>query len=144
MNLPELTARLQQADCVGKSDQEAADLLNAKNIVETTSRFGSLRTLASLLTPEEYAAARAGINAAAQSPMVADMLEFLKLPGDESGNGGGIDLGNAAVRAMLDQLCTPAVAAKIKAHAERTVSFADQIGVAKIGPHHVAAARGGE
>jgi hypothetical protein len=42
---------------------------------------------------------------------------------------------------MLDQLCTPEVAAKIKAHAERRVYFTERVGLPRIGPHHVAAAR---
>lgn len=142
MNEAILRERLQHPDMVGLSDDAAAEALNAEYETEVYSRFGSLRTLAALLTPEEYAAVRAALDAAAaQSPVVADMLEFLKMPGDEAGNGGGIDLGNAAVRAMLDQLCTPEVAAKIKAHAERRVYFTERVGLPRIGPHHVAAAR---
>jgi len=57
MDYHTLIARLQQADCTSKTDAEAAEFLNVKNITETYSRFGSFRTLAELLTPEEYAAA---------------------------------------------------------------------------------------
>ena len=70
-----------------------------RTIIETYSRFGSFRTLAELLTPEEYAAVKTALTAAAQGQaVVADMVEMLKLPGDEQGNGGGIDFGSAARR----------------------------------------------
>jgi len=121
---------------------EAAAAVNAETRIEVCSRFGSFRTLASLLTQDEYAAVRMALDAAAQqSPMVADMLDFLKLPGDEQGNGGGIDLGNAAVRAMLDQLCTLEVAAKIKTHAERTTSRATLLGLPTVYENDVTNAR---
>ena len=119
MDYQTLAAELAKPAYAAMTDAEAADVLNAATETAVVSRFGSLRTLAAILTPEEYAAVRSALDAAAgQSVVVADMLAMLKLPGDDQGNGGGIDLGNAAVRVMLDQLCTPAVAAKIKAWAE--------------------------
>ena len=105
MDYNTLVARLQQADCTSKSDAEAAEFLNAKNIVETYSRFGSFRTLAGLLTADEYAALKTALTAAAQGqPVVADMIEMLKLPGDEQGNGGGVDFGSPRVADTLAQL----------------------------------------
>lgn len=136
MNYDALRTELAKPAYADLSDQEAADALNALTETQIVSRFGSLRTLAALLTAEEYAVVRGTLDAAAgQSVVVADMLAMLKLPGDDQGNGGGIDLGNAAVRAMLDQLCTPAVAAKIKGWAE-AVSHpwsvtADDVGLAR-------------
>lgn len=121
MDYQTLAVELAKPAYSGLTDQEAADALNAATETTVVSRFGSLRTLAALLTAEEYATVRGTLDAAAaQSVVVADMLAMLKLPGDDQGNGGGIDLGNAAVRAMLDQLCTPTVAAKIKGWAEQT------------------------
>lgn len=119
------------------TDQEAADAINAMATTETYMRFGSFRTLASILTAEEYATVRTTLDtAAASNVMLADMVAMLKMPGDEGGNGGGIDFGNATVRTMLDSLCDASVAAKIKAHAERTTAkyqpiTADAVGMAR-------------
>lgn len=104
-------------------------------------RLASFRTLASVLTAEEYATVRATLDAAAaQSVLVADMVAMLKLPGDENGNGGGIDMGNAAVRAMCDSLFTPMVAGKMKSVAERLISQTEEWGV-EVTNGHLASAR---
>lgn len=117
-----LVGELSKEQYSNLSDQEAADALNALTETETYSRFASFRTLAALLTEEEYGAVRAAVDAAkAQSVLVADMLSFLELPGDEAGNGGGIDVGSAGVRAALDAMLPEMIATKIKAYAEREV-----------------------
>jgi len=146
MDYHTLIARLQQADCTSKTDAEAAEFLNVKNITETYSRFGSFRTLAELLTPEEYAAVKAALTAAAQGqPVVADMVEMLKLPGDELGNGGGIDFGSPRVAAALAKLVQggldAAIAAKLTGYAQRQVSIADQLGLGRVTDGDVAFAR---
>lgn len=103
------------------SDADAAATINAMEVTEVVSHFGSYRTLAAILTQEEYATLKTTLAGAVESsPMVADMVAMLGLPGDSEGNGGGIDFGNATVRAMVDQLATAEVAAKIKAIAEVT------------------------
>jgi hypothetical protein len=146
MDYRTLVARLQQADCSAKTDAEAAEFLGTKNITETYNRFGSFRTLAELLTPEEYAAVKAALTAAAQAQaIVADMVEMLKLPGDERGNGGGIDFGSTRVAAALAQLVqsglAPAIAAKLTGYAQRQVSIADQLGLGDVTDGDVAFAR---
>jgi hypothetical protein len=146
MDYNTLITRLQQADCASLGDAEAAELLNAKNIVETYSRFGSFRTLASLLTPDEYAALKTALGTAAQGqPVVADMIEMLKLPGDERGNGGGIDFGSARTVEALGQLVqgelAAGIAAKLTAYAQRQVSIADQLGLGRVSEGDVAFAR---
>jgi hypothetical protein len=146
MDYNTLITRLQQADCTSKSDGEAAEFLNAKNLVETNSRFGSFRTLAGLLTPAEYAAVKTALTAAAQGqPIVADMIEMLKLPGDEQGNGGGIDFGSVRVVETLGQLVQggldAAIAAKLTGYAQRQVSIADQLGLGHVSDGDVAFAR---
>ena len=146
MDYNTLVTRLQQADCTSKSDAEAAEFLNAKNIVETYSRFGSFRTLAELLTAEEYATLKTALAAAAQGqPVVADMIEMLKLPGDERGNGGGIDFGSARVAATLAQLVQggldAAIAAKLTGYAQRQISIAEQLGLGYVTDGDVAFAR---
>ncbi len=146
MDYSTLVTRLQQADCTSKSDAEAAELLNAKSVVETYSRFGSLRTLAELLTAAEYAALKTALTAAAQGqPVVADMVEMLKLPGDEQGNGGGIDFGSARVVETLGQLVEngldAGIAAKVTGYAQRQVSIAEQLGLGSVADGDVAFAR---
>ena len=146
MDYSTLVARLQQADCTSKSDAEAAAFLNARNVVETYSRFGSLRTLADLLTAEEYAALKTALTAAAQGqPVVADMVEMLRLPGDEQGNGGGIDFGSSRVAEMLVQLVESGldagIAAKVSGCAQRQTSIAEQLGLGNVADGDVAFAR---
>jgi hypothetical protein len=146
MDYNTLVTRLQQTDCTSKSGAEAADFLNAKSIVETYSRFGSFRTLAELLTAAEYAALKTALTAAAQGePVVADMVEMLKLPGDEQGNGGGIDFGSTRVAEMVGQLVgsglSAAIAAKLTGYAQRQVSMAEQLGLGQISDGDVAFAR---
>jgi len=146
MDYRTLIARLQQADCLAKTDAEAAEFLGAKNVTETYSRFGSFRTLAELLTPEEYAAVKAALTAAAQGQaIVADMVEMLKLPGDEQGNGGGIDFGSTRVAEALAQLVQSGldatIAAKLTGYAQRQVSIADQLGLGDVTDGDVAFAR---
>lgn len=146
MDYNTLTTRLQQADCTSKSDAEAAAFLNAKNIVETYSRFGSFRTLAELLTAVEYAALKTALIAAAQGqPVVGDMMEMLKLPGDERGNGGGIDFGSVRVAETLTQLVQggldAAIAAKLTGYAQRQISIAEQLGLGQVTDGDVAFAR---
>ena len=146
MDYQTLITRLQQTDCTAKTDTDAADFLGAKNITETYSRFGSFRTLAELLTPEEYAAVKAALTAAAQGQaVVADMIEMLKLPGDELGNGGGIDFGSERVVTVLAQLVQggldAAIAAKLTGYAQRQISIADQLGLGNVTDGDVAFAR---
>jgi len=122
------------------SDAEAAAEINAVSKTEIYSRFGNFRTLANLLTADEYAALKSALaTAAQQSAVSADMVEMLKLPGDESGSGGGIDFGAAGVRTGIDNLqaalataiggeqaaaAAAALVAKLKAYAERPTSTA--------------------
>ena len=146
MDYNTLVTRLQQADCTSKSDAEAADFLNAKNVVETYGRFGSFRTLAELLTAAEYAALKTALTTAAQGePVVADMVEMLRLPGDERGNGGGIDFGSARVAEMVGQLVSSgldaAIAAKLTGYAQCQVSIAEQLGLGQVSDGDVAFAR---
>lgn len=123
------------------TDAERLALLQAKTITQVYSRFASFRTLASVLTPEEYATVRATLEAAANaSVLVEDSLSMLTLPGDELGNGGGVDIGNASVRALCDSLFSAPVAAKIKAVAERQISQLEAWGV-DVQPGHLASAR---
>lgn len=128
----------------GLSEQDAADRLNTPSITEVLSRFGSFRTLAAVLSPEEYAVLRAVLDAAAaQNVLVSDMVRMLELPGDDAGNGGGVDFGSPAVRAMLPALGVPAeIAAKVVAIAERLVSPAEAAGLGSVLDTDVAIARG--
>jgi len=123
-----------------QTDAERLAALHAKTLTRIVDRFGSFRTLAAVLTPDEYATMRQTLSAvAAQSPLVADMVKMLELPGDESGTGGGINFGNASVRAMCDQLF-PGVATTLQAIAEEQVSQCEAWGV-ELSSGHLASAR---
>ena len=92
----------------------AAEAINAMTVQDRVSVFGSFRTLAALLNQTEYNTLRAALTAAAAQEttaggsLLADMIEMLKTPGDESGNGGGLDLTSPTFIAMLGQLATAA------------------------------------
>ena len=106
------------------SDTEAAAAINAITITPASIPvFGSFRTLAALLTADEYNTLRGALTAAAATEASAggtllnDMIGMLKTPGDEKGNNGGLDLTATGFTGMLSQLCTaaniPAVATKV-------------------------------
>jgi hypothetical protein len=108
------------------SDEEAAAAIIAMTVAESYSRFGSFRTLAGLLTAAEYGALRAGLTAAAGlDPRIPDMIDMLELPGDEGGNGGGIDFSVADVQGLLATVLPgddwAAARAKIAAYPTRQV-----------------------
>jgi len=129
MNYEMLRSELAKTDYAELSDAEAAARLNDATTTQIVSRFGSFRTLANLLTEEEYVALRTALDQLAQqNRRVADMVKMLELPGDDRGNGGGIDFGVDATRDQVDQVCAtaeiPAAAAKIKAYAEVLQSWA--------------------
>ena len=139
------------------SDADAAAELNAVNQTEIVSCFGSFRTLANLLSERQYNALAAAIDAAApHSRLVADMVKMLSLPGDEQGNGGGIDFGAEPTRACLDSLLlgiqqalggdtaeaeAAAICATVKAYAERPASTAGLLGLEHVGEGDVARIR---
>jgi hypothetical protein len=81
---------------------------------------------------------------------------MLKLPGDELGNGGGIDFGTAAMRTRIDSMQSvlaaaiggqnanadaAALCAKVKGYAERTTSTAAILGLARLTAEDVRNAR---
>lgn len=109
------------------SDQDAAAAINAMTVQDVRIVFGSFRTFAALLTAMEYNTFRAVLAAAVAAEaqaggyLYADMTKMLELPGDEDGNGGGLDLGNASFVASLAALASQSqsltdVPAKIAAY----------------------------
>lgn len=140
-----LAAELADETYTSLSAAAAATALNAVEITEVYSRFGSFRTLANLLSAAQYTALRTVLDAAAvDNRVIADMIDMLKQAGDDQGTGGGIDFGSASVRATIDDL-EPALAtalggetatadatalvALVKGYAERLVSRAQQLGL---------------
>jgi hypothetical protein len=152
-----LIDELRQPLYAAMTDAEAAAELGAANKIEIFSRFGSFRTLANRLTEAEYNVLAAVLdNTAVHSRLVADMVKMLDLPGDEAGNGGGIDLGSAAVRTKIDALQpdlaavlggdnaaggAAALCAKVSAYAERTTSTAAMLGLGNVTENDVHNAR---
>jgi len=150
MDYNALAAELAKPAYTGLSDAEAADALNAATVTEVYSRFGSFRTLAAVLTDVEYATLKGVLfELADSSPKVADSYAMLELPGDDAGNGGGIDFGCAAVRGMVDQLVageqfTAELGSKLKALAERKISRAEELGLGRVKVGHVEEVRRGK
>ena len=152
-----LIAELQNPLYAEMSEAQVVAELHAVNKTEVTSRFGSFRTLANLLTESEYGVLKTVLTTAAQqSAVVADMIEMLKLPGDEQGAGGGIDFGAAAMRTKIDAMqaaiaaaiggenataAAAALCAKVKGYAERTTSTAAVLGLGNVTENDVHNAR---
>lgn len=141
-----IAAEIAKPEYAALTDAQAAARLNSAREVRSYSRFGSFRTLANLLTEAEYNALRATLaDAALGSLLIADMVRMLELPGDDKGNGGGIDFGTDAFREKVTTLCTAAgiadAATKIKAYAERLTSWPAANGFYMISPSDVRLAR---
>ncbi|MGA2619845.1 MAG: hypothetical protein ABSF26_19705 [Thermoguttaceae bacterium] len=145
-NLAALQAELAKPQYSTMTDAQAMAVLNAPS-AQPCSCFGSFRTLANLLTAAEYNALRAALNAAASaSALLTDMIAMLALPGDEAGNGGGLDFGSAVLQSMVNQLCQgstalTAVPGKIAAYATLQTSWARQNGFGLVNVWQVAQAR---
>lgn len=117
------------------TDQQAADSLNAVDRVVLRSTFGSYRTLCGILSAVEYATLKAAVSTVGHADQrVADMEQMLLIPGDGSGQGGGIDFGHPAVRGVIDAmaaatLITADLAVKLKTLGEHLSSRAEEIGI---------------
>lgn len=108
------------------SDADAAAAINAMTVQQTIMVFGSFRTLQWLLTIAEYNAIKTTLLAlaaqekAAGGSFINDAIMFLNMPGDATGNGGGINFGDASfianLQAVSAQANTPSVPAKVAAY----------------------------
>jgi len=130
----------------GMTNDQVAGSLNTTDRTLVFQRFGSFRTLAGVLDDAEYSAVKSMLaQIAQQNAKVADMVELLRLPCDERGATGGMDFGDPQVRAFVQALPDPPITATIKskvlAIAERRISRAEELGLGRVGPHHVAYAR---
>jgi len=126
------------------SDQQVAEVMNDKRYNVPTQRFITWRAIAAVLNDAEYAAVKAALNQLAQaSPKVADMIPFLSQATGDDGTGGGIDFGNAGVRAMIQALpgIGEATKQKLLALGERPASRAEILGLPQVYPGHVESAR---
>jgi len=138
-----------QADPLGvgypnMTDDEVAASLNEPRYSVPTQRFITWRAIAAVLDDTEYAAVKSALNQLAQaSPKVADMLPFLSQATGDDGTGGGIDFGNAGVRAMIQALpgIGEAIKQKLLALGERPASRAEILGLPEVYPGHVESAR---
>ena len=138
-----------QADPLGvgyanMTDDEVAASLNEPRYSVPTQRFITWRAIAAVLDDAEYTATKTALNQLAQvSPKVADMLPFLLQATGDDGTGGGIDFGNADVRAMIQALpgVSEAAKGKLLALGERPASRAEILGLPEVYPGHVESAR---
>lgn len=143
---------LSQPEYSSLSDEEAA-LAIAELTIEQPRRyvFGSFRTLASLLTMEEYNTLRAVFKAAvaqeaaAGGALYGDMEKMLLIPGDEDGRGGGVDFANEAFVTTISSMCQqaelPDVAGKISAYCETFQSAPTKV-FPVLSSYHISFARG--
>lgn len=135
------------------SDAEAAAVIDSQTVPAPYRMvFGSFRTLAAIIDQTEYNTLRATLNAAAQQQtdqggtLLADMVAMLRLPGDADGHGGGLDLGSAAVVAMLQQFAAAVpglenVPAKVAAYVASQQPLALRRWADPVCPGHVQSAR---
>ena len=126
------------------TDEEVAASLNEPRYSVPTQRFITWRAIAAVLDDDEYAAVKSALNQLAQaSPKVADMIPFLSQATGDDGTGGGIDFGNAGVRAMIQALpgVSEAAKGKLLALGEQPASRAEILGLPEVYPGHVESAR---
>ena len=126
------------------TDEDVAASLNEPRFRVPTTRFVTWRAIAAVLDDDEYAAVKDALNQLAQvSPKVADMVPFLSQATGDDGTGGGIDFGNADVRAMIQALpgIGEATKQKLLALGERPASRAEILGLPEVYPGHVESAR---
>ena len=126
------------------TDEAVAASLNEPRYRVPTTRFITWRAIAAVLDDDEYAAVKTSLNQLAQaSPKVADMIPFLSQATGDDGTGGGIDFGNAGVRAMIQALpgVSEAAKGKLLALGERPASRAEILGLPEVYPGHVESAR---
>jgi len=127
----------------GMSDSEAAAALNTANRSRTVTTFATWRKILADLGPTVTATVKAKIEAAAESnAAVAIALDMLS----EYGEGGGLDLGHANTRAVIDSLVAAEVltadeGSAVKAMAQETISRATELNLPAVGAGHVARAR---
>jgi len=108
--------------------QQVADAVNSQTVpAEPVCVFLSFRSLGALLTCAEYDTLRWILDSACEQEKATnghrlqDIRDMLKQPGDQAGNGGGIDFNLAETMLNLEHLCSQselvsAVPAKIASY----------------------------
>ena len=133
--VPELQNDPDNVGYATKTNEQILEAMLADADTIVVSYFAGFRTLAAILTQEEYDTLRTYLNVlAGQSYLVADMVKMLEMPGDERGVGGGIDFGHPAVRQFILSIegvpvITQETKAKILAIAERPIKRWQKIGL---------------
>jgi len=127
------------------TDQQVADELNRPSVTVTRSRFVTFRTLLSELEVATAMAIIGKIRAAADADP-SGVLSVVRPTLENTSEGDGIDMANANARAFVDGLVAAEVltaeeAAAVKGMAETTISWAEQLGLPHVGPHHAEHAR---
>ena len=119
------------AECVVKTDNEIADLINYRRYTAVQSRFVTARTVLAELGAGPGSAILDKLEqAAAMSSPVKWMIKFLALEG-------GVDIGNTETQAAIDELILASVLTAsegqaLKAMALQPVSRAEMLGWAPI------------
>ena len=97
------------------SDADCATAVVAVPVPAPTQMvFGSFRTLAAILPQQDYNVLRGALTAAATAEAAAggsyinDAIAMLRLPGDQQGNGGGLNFGDPGFVSNLTTLCAQA------------------------------------
>lgn len=140
---PELRDDPENIGYAGMSDDAAAAALNLRTRTRTVTTFATWRKMLADLGPTVTATVKAKVEAAAEAnPAVALALDMLS----EYGDGGGLDIGHANTRAVIDSLAAGGVltldeSTAIKAMAEQPCSRADELGLPAIDAAHVQSAR---
>ena len=118
------------------SDADCATAVVAVPVPAPTQMvFGSFRTLAAILPQQDYNVLRGALTAAATAEAAAggsyinDAIAMLRLPGDQQGNGGGLNFGDPGFVSNLTTLCAQANLPKVvreAAHGLITITKRDE------------------
>jgi len=151
MDYEKLKTELAKPEYAALSDQAAVDAISLlTDPAPTKMVFGSFRTMAAILTQQEYNLLRAAMTQAAEAEknqggtLLTDMIQMLTIPGDEAGRGGGLDFTSEGVIGMLQQFAASVpglenVPAKIAAYVATYQTTVSRFG--SVGDGHVKSAR---
>lgn len=146
MDLTPLTEELRKPEYTGKSDQEAADMVNAKT-VQIRQEVPTWQLKRHAIESGYWAAVKLAREASATPDQVKGLcLSILDWVDDPSGKTQAVDLDRPAVAQMISSLVTTGlitqtIADEIDAMADATIRWTESVGLTEVGIGYVRLAR---